>query len=175
MTTTLQRYTKRPVTIEAIQWDGTQSGATPIIDWILDHDHSADYWAPGEWDHEANAAYINITTLEGNMIASRDDWIIRGVQGEFYPCKDAIFRETYEPTAEHQEPPNADGPTDAEVRAAAEESEYHERWGFDENGFPHCECGASLVESEHDLGDVPSRMAHQARAALLAAREVAGR
>lgn len=32
------------------------------------------------------------------MIASRDDWIIRGVQGEFYPCKDAIFRETYEPT-----------------------------------------------------------------------------
>ena len=111
MTATPQRFTKRPVTIEAIQWDGTQSGATPIIDWILDHDHSADYWAPGEWDHETNAAYINITTLEGNMIASRDDWIIRGVQGEFYPCKDAIFRETYEPTAEHQEPLNADDPT----------------------------------------------------------------
>ena len=97
MTTTPQRYTKRPVTIEAIQWDGTQSGATPIIDWILDHDHSADYWAPGEWDHETNAAYINITTLEGNMIASRDDWIIRGVQGEFYPCKPDIFEVTYQP------------------------------------------------------------------------------
>ena len=97
MTTTPQRFTKRPVTIEAIQWDGTQSGATPIIDWILDHDHSADYWAPGEWDHETNAAYINITTLEGNMIASRDDWIIRGVQGEFYPCKPDIFEVTYQP------------------------------------------------------------------------------
>ena len=96
MTATPQRFTKRPVTIEAIQWDGTQSGATPIIDWILDHDHSADYWAPGEWDHETNAAYINITTLEGNMIAQPGDWIIRGVQGECYPCKDAIFRETYE-------------------------------------------------------------------------------
>ena len=100
MTTTPQRFTKRPITIEAMQWDGTPSGATPIIDWILNHDHSAGYWAPGEWDHETNAAYIRITTLEGNMIASRGDWIIRGVQGEFYPCKDAIFRETYEPAAE---------------------------------------------------------------------------
>ena len=117
MTTTPQRYTKRPVTIEAIQWDGTQSGATPIIDWILDHDHSADYWAPGEWDHETNAAYINITTLEGNMIASRDDWIIRGVQGEFYPVKNQIFEETYEPAAERMQPEQAD-PTDAEVWAA---------------------------------------------------------
>ena len=97
MTTTPQRFTKRPVTIEAIQWDGTPSGATPIIDWILNHDHSADYWAPGEWDHETNVAYIRITTLEGNMIASRGDWIIRGVRGEFYPCKPGIFAETYQP------------------------------------------------------------------------------
>ena len=76
---------------------------------------------------------------------------------------------------EHQEPPNADDPTDAEVRAAAEEAEYHEQWVYDEDGFPHCECGASLVESEHDLGVVPSLMAHQVRAALLAARKVSGR
>lgn len=80
-----------------------------------------------------------------------------------------------QPTAEHQEPPNADDPTDAEVRAAAEEAENHEQWGYDENGFPHCECGAILVESEHDLGVVPSLMAHQARAALVAARKAAGR
>ena len=78
-----------------------------------------------------------------------------------------------QPAAEHQEPPNADDPTDAEVRAAAEASEYHEQWVYGEDGFPHCECGASLVESEHTLSVVPSLMAHQARAALLAAREVA--
>ena len=78
-----------------------------------------------------------------------------------------------QPAADHQEPPNADDPTDAEVRAAAEEAANHEQWVYDENWFPHCECGASLVESEHDLGVVPSLMAHQARAALLAARKAA--
>ena len=66
-------------------------------------------------------------------------------------------------------------PSDAEVWAAAEEAEYHEQWVYDEDGFPHCECGASLVESEHDLGVVPSLMAHQVRAVLLAARKVSGR
>ena len=69
--------------------------------------------------------------------------------------------------------PDLAEPSDAEVRAAAEESEHHEQWGYDENGFPHCECGASLVESEHDLSVVPSLMAHQARAALVAARKAA--
>ena len=54
-------------------------------------------------------------------------------------------------SAERMQPEQPE-PTDAEILAAAEESEYHEQWGYDENGFPHCECGASLVESEHDLG-----------------------
>lgn len=40
---------------------------------------------------------IAIDTLEGTMVAGDGDWIIRGVQGEFYPCKDEIFVETYEP------------------------------------------------------------------------------
>ena len=75
-------------------------------------------------------------------------------------------------SAERMQPEQPE-PTAAEVLAAAEESEHHEQWGYDENGFPHCECGASLVESEHDLSVVPSLMAHQARAALLAARKVA--
>ena len=71
--------------------------------------------------------------------------------------------------------PDLAEPSDAEVRAAAEEAENHEQWGYDKNGFPHCECGASLVESEHDLGVVPSLMAHQARAALVAARKAGQR
>lgn len=41
--------------------------------------------------------WINIPTLEGVMRADYGDWIIRGVAGEFYPCKDGIFTETYEP------------------------------------------------------------------------------
>ena len=69
--------------------------------------------------------------------------------------------------------PDLAEPSAAEVQAAVLEIEQHEQWGYDEDGFPHCECGASLVESEHDLGVVPSLMAHQARAALLAARKAA--
>ena len=38
-----------------------------------------------------------IETLEGNMQASAGDWLIKGVRGEFYPCKDDVFRQTYEP------------------------------------------------------------------------------
>ena len=77
-------------------------------------------------------------------------------------------------SAERMQPEQPE-PTDAEILAAAEESEYHEQWGYDENGFPHCECGASLVESEHDLGVAPSLTAHQTREALLAARKAARR
>ena len=40
---------------------------------------------------------LHVHTLEGVLKVSHGDWIIRGVQGEFYPCKDDIFRLTYEP------------------------------------------------------------------------------
>ena len=40
---------------------------------------------------------VEIKTLEGVMTASGDDWILIGVSGEIYPCKDSIFRQTYEP------------------------------------------------------------------------------
>ena len=108
MTTMPQRFTKRPVTIEAIQWDGTAEGAIPIINWILDNDGTARYWSA---EDTGTTARIDIDTLEGVMIAVLGDWIIRGVQGELYTCKDAIFRETYEPAAEHH-----DEPTDASPR-----------------------------------------------------------
>lgn len=80
-----QKYRKRPVVIEAMQWDGSASGATPIIDWILAGNGTA-----------SCAASFQIRTLEGTMTASPGDYIIRGVQGEFYPCQPAIFEVTYE-------------------------------------------------------------------------------
>lgn len=92
-------YRKKPVVIEAMQWDGSAEGATPIIDWILKtSEQAARYHSPtpradgdGEW-----AAAIAIDTLEGTMSADSKDWVIRGVQGEFYPCKPDIFEVTYE-------------------------------------------------------------------------------
>lgn len=48
------------------------------------------------FDNNDNSFFAEIETLEGVMKASEGDWIIRGVRGEYYPCKDDIFKETYE-------------------------------------------------------------------------------
>ena len=98
------KYRKKPVEIEAMQWDGTAAGATPIIDWMLRNDTTSSYVCSdtkrciahdGDCPH-----FIVIPTLEGTMRADIGDWIIRGVQGEFYPCKPSIFEATYEEVAE---------------------------------------------------------------------------
>lgn len=92
----VKRYRKNPVEIEARQWHGTAEGATRIITWILEGGGTARYYAPGEWDDgDTDGTYIVIDTLEGRMLAGADDWIIRGVQGEHYPCKPTIFAATY--------------------------------------------------------------------------------
>lgn len=100
---TIQRWRKKPVVVEAVQWDGTAEGATPIINWILANDGTARYYAPGEWDNDIDGdpsiTYITIDTLESRVLASPGDYVIRGVAGEFYPCKPDIFTATYEPEA----------------------------------------------------------------------------
>lgn len=91
-------FRKRPVEIEAMQWDGTAEGATPIIQWILDGGGTATFRCVDPQGCEARDVtdhVIAITTLEGTMQASPGDWIIKGVKGEFYPCKPDIFAQTY--------------------------------------------------------------------------------
>lgn len=90
-----EKYRKKPVVIEAIQFDGTPERATEIIDWVIAGGHTA------KMESLACAGDVPpwgvfIYTLEGTMAAGRDDWVIRGVQGEFYPCKPDIFAATYE-------------------------------------------------------------------------------
>ena len=79
----MAKYRKKPVVVEAIQWTGKNyddikqfCGQELIID-LLNH-------------------CVCIRTLEGNMSASDGDYIIKGVHGEFYPCKPDIFAQTYE-------------------------------------------------------------------------------
>lgn len=83
----MHRYRKKPVVIEAMQWDGSVEVATTIIDWILVGGGTARY-------HDEEV--IVIDTLEGTMSLTRGNFAIRGVQGEFYPCKLDIFEATYE-------------------------------------------------------------------------------
>lgn len=84
---TPRKYTKKPVTIEAMEWDGTIPGGRPIIDW-------AGPDADMRWTNETPQRLV-IRTLEGDMRADPGDFIIKGVEGEFYPCKPAIFWKTY--------------------------------------------------------------------------------
>lgn len=82
----METFRKRPVEVEAVQWDGTAEGARPIIEWIGPAARHTDYTGPA----------ILVQTLEGSMTARSGDWIIKGVKGEFYPCKPDIFAATYE-------------------------------------------------------------------------------
>jgi hypothetical protein len=95
-----RRFRKKPVVIEAIRWEGTAATATPIIDWMLSHGGTARFHEPeslgdglADW---VSMHRLAIDTLEGTMWAVPGDWIIRGVKGEFYPCKPDIFEATYE-------------------------------------------------------------------------------
>lgn len=94
-------YTKKPVTIEAMQFDGTNGN--DILDWVVDRNgrqHPDMRWHRGPADGHDEPPRLLITTLEGVMRADVGDYIIRGVQGEFYPCKPDIFAESYEGPAE---------------------------------------------------------------------------
>ena len=97
-------YRKKPVTIEARQFDGTTATATGLIEWMRGTGTPARFFKEdaeirvhgGELAQVAAPARIRIYTLEGDMFATPGDYIIRGVQGEFYPCKPDIFAATYE-------------------------------------------------------------------------------
>lgn len=82
-----QRYRKKPVEIEAIQFARDGTNAEAIADWIANSSRMAVSY---------NMKGISIHTLEGVMLASPGDWVIKGVQGEFYPCKPDIFDATYD-------------------------------------------------------------------------------
>lgn len=84
-------YRKRPVTIEAMQWDGELSTAKDIIDWVDSHTSEPMIG----WTNETPQR-LEVRTLEGDMRVNVGDWVIKGVNGEFYPCKPDIFEKTYE-------------------------------------------------------------------------------
>jgi len=85
----MAKFRKKPVVIEAVRWTGKDSydavaaflGGTAAV-----------FCNPLDL-----GGTVKIPTLEGTMTAGPGDWIIRGVKGEFYPCKPDIFAATYEP------------------------------------------------------------------------------
>lgn len=80
----VKKYKKKPVVIEAMQLHAYNAG--DAVQWIMENGGKA-------WVEDAR---LRIETLEGTMSAQIGDYVIKGVQGEFYPCKPNIFEETYE-------------------------------------------------------------------------------
>lgn len=87
----IHKYMKKPLIIEAVQFDGYNA------------------WAIEQWSNYAVVAStvleptpnnmtgrcLQVKTHEGIMLGVVGDWIIKGIYGEFYPCKDSVFKETY--------------------------------------------------------------------------------
>jgi hypothetical protein len=88
----MAKFRKKPVAIEALQFDGTNY--TAIFD-FMGHATGGRASASNPLQNK-----IFIRTLEGEMTADAGDWIIKGVMGEFYPCKPDIFAATYEPVVD---------------------------------------------------------------------------
>lgn len=84
----MKKYRKKPVVIEAMQL--TKANVVEAAIWCGGV-HTSITLGPGR-----RKVRVNIRTLEGTMAADEGDWIIRGVEGEFYPCKPDIFAKTYE-------------------------------------------------------------------------------
>jgi len=86
----MPRFRKRPVVIEAYQIIG-ESMVRDIPEWLMKAFDS------GDAKVNEHGIGVDIKTLEGVMLAHWGDWIIQGVKGEIYPCRDDIFQATYEP------------------------------------------------------------------------------
>ena len=76
------KFRKKPVVIEAVKWDGNLTTIENL--------------GIPECSQDLGSKTLQIQTLEGEMTAQVGDWIIKGVQGEFYPCKPDIFEATYD-------------------------------------------------------------------------------
>lgn len=83
----MDKYIKKPIPITAIQWTGNNKAE------IIEFTHNRCHFRKGK-------VSIIIPTLEGDMGAMDGDYIIQGVDGEFYPCRQDIFQKTYEKISE---------------------------------------------------------------------------
>ena len=86
------KYRKKPIVVEAIQYDGT-NGYT-IQTWSEQNVLESPVLEPT--NRNPSGKYLQVKTPEGMMTAIYADWIIKGVKGEYYPCKPDVFELTYE-------------------------------------------------------------------------------
>lgn len=102
----MAKYIKKPVAVEAVQLN--KHNLFNVISFLegkkpdIRSNIACDNWE-GYKKEVLSDGYLMIHTLEGDMKASFNDYIIRGVNGEFYPCKPGIFKKTYYTEEEYAE------------------------------------------------------------------------
>lgn len=94
----VEKFRKKPVVIEAARFDGSRASIEAICRWANDcRLADEDPWITYTFTGPDDVHDVLVDTLEGHMSVSPGDYVIKGVQGEFYPCKPGIFEATYEP------------------------------------------------------------------------------
>ena len=91
----LRRFRKKPVVVVAVRL--TETNMERVLNTINGVESDCGRYAMTDGDH---CVALVIQTLEGEMLARVGDWIIRGVEGEFYPCKNSVFVKTYDEVGE---------------------------------------------------------------------------
>jgi hypothetical protein len=93
------KYTKKPITVEAIQWTGRNFSG--LWNWAYVYGERHVLQAGTGWNKARpippDERLVTVLTLNGPVEASVGEWIIKGVEGEFYPCAPDIFEATYSP------------------------------------------------------------------------------
>lgn len=88
------KFRKKPVVIEAMLFSGSNSSRLALVKWL--GEGNVIMTNIGDDGERYERAHPLIKTLEGHMMVKEGDWVIKGVKGEFYPCKPDIFDQTYE-------------------------------------------------------------------------------
>ena len=88
----MAKYRKKPVVIEAFQWTGDEKQLEDPS-WIVEAIKTEDVYFLNRGTEKVS---MYIETLEGVMAAKRGDYIIKGIEGEIYPCDESIFHKSYE-------------------------------------------------------------------------------
>ena len=87
------KFRKKPIVIDAVQWNG--KNFDEIMN-FMQYFHGNKFNYENAEEQAYKTKQLTIQTDEGLMTASLNDWIVKGVKGEFYPCKPDVFELTYE-------------------------------------------------------------------------------
>ena len=82
----VRKYKKVPVVIDAIQYTGDEENVKEVQKFLED----------GNWKYEVKGEVVIVQTLEGDHNLVKGNYLIRGIKGEYYPCRKDIFEKTYQ-------------------------------------------------------------------------------